>query len=92
MVGCANKYYDPEDFNSWKRSHGLKFRVPPRYNFIVAADHIARFLNGHNITWAALGGLAMLYLGARRNMFDIHIIYHQREFCTLKEKLLLDRR
>lgn len=92
MVGCTNKYYGLEDFNSWKRSQGLNFRVPPRPNFISAAGHVASFFNSHEFTWAALGGLAMLYLGSPRNMFDIHIIYHQREFQRMKDKLELDRR
>jgi hypothetical protein len=92
MAGGFNKYYDLEDFNSWKRAQGLKFRVPPRPNFLCAAGHITSFLDGHNFTWAALGGLAIFCLGSHRNMFDIHIIYDHREFRRMKEKLELDKR
>jgi hypothetical protein len=86
------KFYDVADFNNWKRKQGSAYKIPPRPNFLAAALHIGNLLDGKKINWAAMGGLAMLCLGSRRAMPDIHLVYDDREFTRIKIKLEADRR
>lgn len=91
-MGETWKYYDVEDFNNWKRKQGKAYRIPPRANFLAAANHIKEFFEKRKLNWAAMGGLAMLCLGSRREMPDIHIVYDDRDFQRIKSKLEGDHR
>lgn len=86
------KYYNVEDYNTWKRKQGKDFRSPPRANYIAAANHIKDVLDAKKLSWAAMCGLAMLCLGSRRDMPDIHIVYDDRDFQRIKTKLEADKR
>jgi hypothetical protein len=86
------KYYDVEDFNAWKRKQGKAFKSPPRANFLAAAHYIRAFLDGKKFNWAAMCGLAMLCLGYRRDMQDIHIVYDDRDFKRILSKLESEQR
>ncbi|KAF2789559.1 hypothetical protein K505DRAFT_420395 [Melanomma pulvis-pyrius CBS 109.77] len=86
------KYYSVEDYNTWKRKQGRNFRSPPRANYLAAANHIKNILDGKKLSWAATCGLAMLCLGSRRDMPDIHIVYDDRDFQRIKTKLEADKR
>lgn len=86
------KYYDVESFKEWKRKQGKAYKSPPRANFFAAANHIKNLLDGKKINWAVFGSLAMLCLGSRREMPDIHITYDDRDFQRLKIKLEADQR
>jgi hypothetical protein len=92
MGGRPNQYYNLEDYNAWKRNRGLKYRALPWPNFLCAVDYVTGVLDGHGVTWAAVGGLSMLCLGQTRNMFDLQIIYNRREFRKLECVLESDRR
>ncbi|CAI6342117.1 unnamed protein product [Periconia digitata] len=91
-MGGSGQYYDTADFSNWKRKQGSLYRIPPRSNFLAAINHIRLLLDGKKINWAAMGGLAMLCLGSRREMPDIHIVYDDREYSRLKAKLEGDAR
>ena len=67
------KYYDEKAYTA-KRREQKERRCPPSANFLAAVSYIKSLLDGKNITWAALGGLAMLCLGSRRAMPDVHIV------------------
>lgn len=68
------------------------FKGPPRANFLIAANHIRKVLDGQGVNWAAMGGLGMLCLGYRRNMRDIHVVYDERDRRAIYDKLEADRR
>lgn len=91
-MGETGKYYNVDDFNNWKRKQGREFKSPPRANFLAAANYIGSLLDGKKCNWAAIGGLAMLCLGSRREMPDLHIVYDDRDFPRIKVKLESDRR
>ncbi|KAF2467661.1 uncharacterized protein BDR25DRAFT_327225 [Lindgomyces ingoldianus] len=91
-MGENFKYYDVEDYNSWKRKQGKNFKRPPRANFLAAATYIRNLLDGKSFNWAAVCGLAMLCLGSRREMHDIHIVYDDRDYQRMKMKLEKDQR
>ena len=91
-MGGSGQYYDAADFSSWKRKQGSAYKIPPRANFLAAVTHIRHLLDGKKIHWAAMGGLAMLCLGSRREMVDVHIVYDDREYSRLKLKLEGDSR
>ncbi|KAF2703572.1 hypothetical protein K504DRAFT_173185 [Pleomassaria siparia CBS 279.74] len=86
------KYYNVDEYNTWKRRQGQNFRCPPRENYIVAANHIKDVLDSKKLSWAAMCGLAMLCLGSRRDMPDLHIVYDDRDFQRIKSKLESDKR
>lgn len=86
------KYYDVQEYNSWKRKQGKNFKCPPRANFLAAANHIRTLLDGKKINWAAAGGLAMLCLGSYREMPDIHLVYDDGAFQRIKDKLESNQR
>lgn len=86
------KYYDVENYNGWKRKQGKDFKCPPRPNYVAAAIYIRNLFDGKNFKWAVLGSLAMLCLGFPRAMPDIHIVYDDRDFKRIKEKLEADQR
>ena len=85
------KYYDLEAFNTWKGQRRVNF-TPPRPNFIAAASYIRKFFDAKGFEWAAIGGLAMLCIGSRREMVDIHVVYDDRDFQQIKIKWEADRR
>ncbi|KAF2728310.1 hypothetical protein EJ04DRAFT_538491 [Polyplosphaeria fusca] len=91
-MGRIDGYYDVEDFKRWKRSQGSAFKCPPRANFLAAANHMRNLMDGKSINWAAMGGLAVLCLGSRREMPDIHIVYDAKDFQKLQKKLESDQR
>lgn len=91
-MGDNWKYYDVDGFNKRKREQGNTYRIPPRANFLLAANYIKNFLDGKKFNWAAMGGLAMLCLGSRREMLDIHIVYDDRDFQRIRAKLEGDQR
>jgi hypothetical protein len=91
-MGGMGKYYDADDFNRWKRKQGTTCRGPPRANLLFAANYIRKILDGKNFNWAAMGGLAMLCLGSRRVMLDLHLAYDDREFEQIKAILEADQR
>lgn len=84
---ASSKYFDVEEFNSWKRKQGSVYRIPPRANFIAAANFMRNFFEDKKMNWAAMLGLAMACLGSRRDMPDIHIVYDDRDFPRIKSKL-----
>jgi hypothetical protein len=86
------KHYDVDDYNSWKRKQGKSFRSPPRANYLAAANYVRSFLDGKKLNYAFFGGLALLCLGSRRQMPDIHLVYDGRDFERIKTKLEADRR
>jgi hypothetical protein len=86
------KYYNLEEYISWKRKQGQNFRKPPRANFLAAANYVRNFFDGKKLNWAAFGGLSMLCLGSRREMSDIQVVYDDRDFERIKAKLQTDQR
>jgi hypothetical protein len=92
IVMAANgKYFDVEEFNNWKRKHGAS-NIPPRANFVAAANYIRNFFDARKFNWAAMLGLAMACLGSRREMPDLHIVYDDMDFQRIKMKLEADQR
>ncbi|KAF2645955.1 hypothetical protein P280DRAFT_503972 [Massarina eburnea CBS 473.64] len=91
-MGEDRKTFDVADFNHWKRKQGSAYKSPPRANLLAATNHIRNVLEGKKINWAVVGSLAMLCLGSRRSMPDIHVVYDDREFSRIKLKLESDRR
>jgi hypothetical protein len=91
-MGGDPKYYDVNDYHDWKRKQGAQFKNPPRANFLAAAGYVRDLLDGKKMSWAAFGGLAMLCLGSRREMRDIHIVYESQDFTRIITKLEKDPR
>ncbi|KAF1993311.1 hypothetical protein P154DRAFT_394328, partial [Amniculicola lignicola CBS 123094] len=91
-MGDNWKYYDVENYNSWKKNQGRNFKSPPRANFLAAANHLRSLFDGKKINWAAIGGLSMLCLGSDRDMPDIHIVYDDKDFHRVQSKLEHDSR
>ncbi|PSN62320.1 hypothetical protein BS50DRAFT_502737 [Corynespora cassiicola Philippines] len=75
-----------------KREPERDSRIPPRANFLAAANYMKNLFDGKKFNWAAMGGLALLCLGARRDMFEIQIVYEDRDFNRIKPKLEADQR
>ena len=90
IMGEAANYYNPDYYNNWKLKQ--KRRGPPRANFLAAANFIRNLFDGKKFNWAAMGGLAMLCLGSRREMPDMHIVYDDSDFQRIKAKLESDPR
>lgn len=86
------RYYNVEEFNNQKRQQGKDFKVPPRANFLAAANHIRNVFEGRKLSYGVMGGLEMLCLGYRREMPDVHIAYDDRDFSRIKAKLEADQR
>jgi len=86
------KYYNVDEYNNWKRKQGSNFRSPPRANYVAAATHIRDLFDSKKLSWAAMCSLAMLCLGSRRDMPDLHIIYDDKDFQRIKTKLEADKR
>ena len=84
------KYYDVDDFNNYKRKQGKC--VPPRTNVLAAASYIQALFDAKKFTCGFMGGLAMLCLGYRREMPDLHVAYDDKDFERLKAKLESDQR
>ncbi|KAJ4351576.1 uncharacterized protein N0V89_006919 [Didymosphaeria variabile] len=91
-MGEDQKYYDVDDYLRWKRSQGKNNKVAPRPNLLAAATWLRRFFDARKTNWAAMGSLAMLCLGARREIPDIHIVYDDKDFQRIKMKLQADPR
>jgi hypothetical protein len=91
-MAASSKYFDAEDFNHWKRKQGSAYRIPPRANFIAAANFIRNFFDDKKMNWATMLSLAMACLGSRRDMSDIHILYDDRDFQRIKMKLETNQR
>ena len=91
-MGEDQKYYDVDDYKKWKQGRGKKNPVAPRPNLLAAVSWLRRFFEARKTNWAAMGSLAMLCLGARREIPDIHIVYDDREFERIKKKLQSDPR
>lgn len=91
MAGSPRNF-DVEDFNKWKRRQGSSYRIPPRANFMAAANYIRNFFESKKLNWAAMMGLAMACLGSRREMLDIHVVYDDRDLNRIKMKLEVDPR
>jgi len=86
-MAASSNYFDVEDFNNWKRKQGSAYRLPPRANFVAAANYIRNFFDDKKMNWASMLGLAMACLGSRREMPDIHIVYEDKDFQRIKLKL-----
>jgi hypothetical protein len=84
------KYYDMDEFSEYKRRQGKI--LPPRTNVLAAASHIQALLDAKRLTWGFMGGLAILCLGYKREMPDLHIAYDVKDFERLKSKLGSDQR
>lgn len=91
-MGEDQKYYDVEDYKRWKKGRGQKNPVAPRPNLLAAVSWLRRFFEARKTNWAAMGSLAMLCLGARREIPDIHIVYDDKEFQSIRRKLQSDAR
>jgi hypothetical protein len=85
-------YYNVEEYIHQKRQRGGAFRIPPRENFIAAANHIRNLFESKKFTYGVMGGLEMLCLGHQREMPDLHIAYDNREFHRIHSKLDADQR
>lgn len=84
------QHYNVDDFKDYKRKQGKC--LPPRNNVLAAASHIQALFNAKKFTWGFMGGLAMLCLGYKREMPDLHISYDDKDFERLKSKLESDKR
>lgn len=91
-MGEDRKHYDVEDYKRWKKSQGKALKIAPRANVLAAANWVRIFFDARKTNWAALGSLAMLCLGARREMPDIHIVYDDKDFQHIRMKLQADPR
>ncbi|KAL5417150.1 hypothetical protein PMIN03_001774 [Paraphaeosphaeria minitans] len=91
-MGQDHKYYDVNDYLSWKRSQGKNNKVAPRPNLLAATNWLRKFFDARKTKWAAMGSLAMLCLGARREIPDIHIVYEDKDFQRIRMKLQTDPR
>lgn len=89
MVKSA-KHYSVEDFNDHRRKRGVS--LPPRANVLAAAHHVQALFDAKKLTWGFMGGLAMLCLGYKREMPDLHIAYDDKDFERLKSKLESNQR
>ena len=86
-MAATSKYFDVGEFNLGKRKQGSAYRLPPRPNYIAAANYIRNFFDDKKMNWATMLSLAMACLGSRREMADIHIVYDDRDFLRIKLKL-----
>ncbi|KAF2032498.1 hypothetical protein EK21DRAFT_98894 [Setomelanomma holmii] len=86
-----NGSYNVEDYLKQKRQQD-KVRVPPMANFLAAASHMRKLLEGKSLTYGIMGGLEMLCLGYRREMPDLQLAYDDRDFHRIKAKLEADQR
>lgn len=84
------KYYNVEDFNDYKRKQGKC--LPPQVNVLAAACHMQALFDAKRFTWGFMGGLAMLCLGYKREMPDLHIAYDDKDFNRIKAELSYDPR
>jgi hypothetical protein len=84
------KYYNVEDFNNYKRKQ--EKCLPPRQNVLAAARHIQKLFDAKKFTWGFMGGLAMLCLGYKREMPDLHVAYDDKDFERIISKLEADQR
>lgn len=91
-MGENQRHYDVEDYKKWKRRGGKAVKVAPRANLLAAASWLRRFFEARKTNWAVMGSLAMLCLGARREMPDIHVVYDDKDFQRIKMKLQSDPR
>jgi len=85
-------YYNVEDYTKQKRRQEKAFRVPPKANFLAAANHIRNLFESKKFPYGVMGGLEMLCLGHRREMPDLQIAYDDRDFHRIKSKLEADQR
>lgn len=91
-MGEVQKYYDVEDYKRWKKSQAKAIKSAPRPNLLAAASWLRRFFEARKTNWAVLGSLAMLCLGARREIPDIHVVYDDKDFQRIRMKLQSDPR
>ena len=84
------RYFNVDEYNRHKRQQG--FRVPPEANFLAAASHMRDIFEAKKLAYGFMGGFAMLCLGNRRAMPDLHIAYDDRDFAKIKSKLEADQR
>ncbi|CAO2654576.1 Nn.00g113090.m01.CDS01 [Neocucurbitaria sp. VM-36] len=75
-----------------KKQQANGIEIPPRANFLAAADHIRYLFESKKFTYAVMGALEMLCLGYRREMPDLHIAYDDKDFNKIKVKLEGDKR
>jgi hypothetical protein len=85
-------FYNVEDFMTQKKLQEKDIRVPPKANFLAAANHIRNLFEGKKFVYGVMGGLEMLCLGSRREMPDLQIAYDDRDFHRIKAKLEGDHR
>jgi hypothetical protein len=85
-------YYSVEDFTKQKRQREKEATVPPKANFLAAANHIRDAFEGKKLSYGVMGGFEMLCLGYQRDMHDLHIAYDDRDFHRIKAKLEADQR
>jgi hypothetical protein len=86
----AAKYYNVDDFNKYRKTQGKC--SPPFANVLAAAQHIQTLFNAKKFTWGFMGKWAMLCLGYKREIHDLHIAYDVKDFERLKSKLEADPR
>ncbi|KAK7187657.1 hypothetical protein PSPO01_06391 [Paraphaeosphaeria sporulosa] len=91
-MGQDQKYYDVDDYLRWKRSQGKNNKIAPRPNLLAATNWLRKFFDARKTNWAAMGSLAMLCLGARREIPDIHVVYDDKDFQRIRMKLETDPR
>jgi hypothetical protein len=91
-MAANSKYFDVDELNKQKRKLGSAYRIPPRANFVAAANFIRYFFDDKKMNWATMLGLAMACLGSRREMPDIHIVYDNRDYQRIKRKLESNQR
>ena len=86
------RYSNAEEVNKQKRHQVKDVQIPPRTNFLAAADHVRHLFESKKFAYGVMGGLEMLCLGYRREMPDLHIAYDDRDFNKIKVKLEADKR
>lgn len=86
------KYFNVDEFHSWKKSNGKNSLVPPHANFLAAVNYIRDLFEKNKFAWGVMGGMEMLCLGYRREMPDFHIAYDYRDFANMKARLMAERR
>ncbi|KAF2829488.1 hypothetical protein CC86DRAFT_454083 [Ophiobolus disseminans] len=85
-------YYNVDDYMKQKRQQEKEAKVPPKANFLAAANHVRNVFENRKFGYGFMGGLEMLCLGYRREMPDLQIAYDDRDFLRIKSKLEADQR
>jgi hypothetical protein len=84
--------YNVDDYIKQKKQQGKEVRVPPKTNFLAAANHIRTLFDAKKFVYGVMGGFEMLCLGNQREMSDLQIAYDDKDFHRIRSKLEGDQR